>query len=238
MPSSLFSRFHLVHGSTDEPSRPEPLRHNYPHLHKLLPLTPKYRYLYLFVDQHEGSQTLQEEGQYFCTSVNKILIHVAFFSCRVLGFFLSPLRVQFILAEKRDKTGTKRNSRESHVNRTLYLHGPSQCKIEILLMEILTKRPFFPLNILFKYYSRFIYIFTVYSKYSFGSGLFTNRQVWQILVPVQRREGGREGTGKKGSCPLNQKSTLDPFEILDICVKGLGARMGRALSENEPWRCR
>lgn len=140
-------------------------------------------------------------------SVNKILIHVSFFSCRVLCFFLAPLCVP---KKKKKRIRTKRNSWESHVNRTLYLHGPSQCKIEILLMEILTKRPFFPLNILFKYYSRFIYIFTVYSKYSFGSGLFTNRQVWQILVPVQRREG----TEKKRGLPSESKiSTLEPLKF-------------------------
>lgn len=154
-------------------------------------LNPKYHYLYLFVDQHEGFADTSGRGTIFLyMSVNKILIHVAFFfmpSFVFLSFTAAcPIHPQW----KRDEIGTKGNSRESHVNRTLYLHGPSQCKIEILLMEILTKRPFFPLNILFKYYSRFIYIFTVYSKYSFGSGLFTNRQVWQILVPVQRREGG------------------------------------------------
>lgn len=125
---------------------------------------------------------------------------------------------------KRDEVGTKRNSRESHVNRTLYLHGPSQCKIEILLMEILTKRPFFPLNILFKYYSRFIYIFTVYSKYSFGSGLFTNRQVWQILVPVQRREGGNR---TERGLPAESKLNLLTLLKLCFCVKGLWERMRR-----------
>lgn len=145
-------------------------------------------------------------------SVNKILIHVSFFSRRVLCFFLSPLCVQLI----------KRNSRESHVNRTLYLHGPSQCKIEILLMEILTKRPFFH------------WTFSL----NITLDLFTSLQCIQntLLVAASsqtdkygrfwsRSKGGREQ--KRKGLPSESEINSSPFEIFQY----LCPRSGNA---NEP----
>lgn len=135
--------------------------------------------------------------------------------------------------DEKKKNLERRSSLESHVNRTLYLHGPSQCKIEILLMEILTKRPFFH------------WTFSL----NITLDLFTSLQCIQntLLVAASsqtdkygrfwsRSKGGREQ--KRKSCPLKQISTLDPIQILNICVyirgkskKGLVARMTRALSE-------
>lgn len=132
--SSPFRRFHLVHGSSDEPSRPEPLRLAYPHTHQLPPRNPKTSLLVFICGPARGSADTSLRGTIFLyMSVNNILIHFGFF------FTQSFVLLSFAIVRPVEE----RKSRESHVNRTLYLHGPSQCKIEILLMEILTKRPFF-----------------------------------------------------------------------------------------------
>lgn len=148
-----------------------------------------------------------------------------------VSFFLL-LRVQFFLAEK-ETNRTWRNTRESHVNRTLYLHGPSQCKIEIFINGNTYKKAIF-------HWTFSLNITLV---------LFTSLQCIQntLLVTASsqtdkygrfwsRSKGGREQ--KRKVSPSESEINSWPFEILNICVKGLVMRVSRALLENEPWQCR
>lgn len=143
----LHFRIRLIHGPSDEPSWPSTLKvsytnthtHTQPHTYTLTTIS-----LLVFICGPTGGSTdTSGRGTIFLyISVNKILIHVFIFW--VFGFFLPLLRIfkkkPSLLTKMTNKHGQKRV--ESHLYRTLYLHGPSQCKIETLFMEILTKRPF------------------------------------------------------------------------------------------------
>lgn len=90
-----------------------------------------------------GSTDTSGRGTIFLyISVNKILIHVFTF-CLFWSFIYSIIGLSFLPGVLLLKWPTNMDKNtESHLYRALYLHGPSQCKIETLFMEILTKRPF------------------------------------------------------------------------------------------------
>lgn len=138
------------------------------------PPTPRLpTHITVFICGLTGRPLTLQEGQYFLyMSVNKIFKQAT-----------PPLPNWgcFPNLKRRKKKKTKG---ELTSLRTLYSHGPSQCKIETLFMEILTKRPLsteqFSLN---STLGLFTSLQCIQNTLLVAASSQT-RTIWQILVPV------------------------------------------------------